>query len=333
MGLTLQVDGDSGRFLIDGRPTFLLGASYYGGLALETAEVEKDFAELARLGFNWVRLWCTWGAFGNDVAAVDAHGGPREPFLTRLLDLCRLAERLGLIVDVTFARGISPEAAASSEALRAAAAKPWMYSPVVTHRDHLAAIRTVTVALRPWRNVYIDVANERNIPPELPVTFEEAGEMIRLVHELDGDRLTTVSSANDIADEEVAGYAITAAVDFLTPHRVRTPESPGHTEERTRRYRRLVADLGRPVPVHHQEPFRRDFTPWQPTAEDFLTDLAGAVRGGAAGWCFHNGFSRRTEDWRPRRSFDLRDGRLFEQLDEVERIVVSEAAHVVAAQK
>ena len=330
MGLTLQMDRENGRFLFDGRPTFLLGASYYGGLALETAEVEKDFRELVRLGFNWVRLWCTWGAFGNDVAAVDARGRPREPYLTRLLEMCRLAERLGMVVDVTFARGISPEAAASHEALRAAAAKPWMYSPVVVHRDHLEAVRTVTAALRPWRNVYIDVANERNSPRELPVTCEEAGEMIRRVHELDPERLATVSSANDIADEEVAGYAITAGVDFLTPHRVRTAESPGQTEERTRRYRRLLANLGRLMPVHHQEPFRRDFTPWQPTVEDFLTDLAGAIRGGAAGWCFHNGYCRHKADWRPRRSFDLRDGRLMEQLDDVERAVVAGVGSVAA---
>jgi len=44
----------------------------------------------------------------------------------------------------------------------------------------------------------------------------------------------------------------------------------------------------------------------------------GAGAGGAAGWCFHNGDERSAKDGQPRRSFDLREKRLFEQLDEEE---------------
>lgn len=47
--------------------------------------------------------------------------------------------------------------------------------------------------------------------------------------------------------------------------------------------------------------------------------LVTASDGGAAGWCFHNGDRRDTPDHRPRRSFDLRERPLFEQLDEQER--------------
>jgi hypothetical protein len=78
--------------------------------------------------------------------------------------------------------------------------------------------------------------------------------------------------------------------------------------------------LGKVVPVHYQEPFRRGYTPgWEPKAEDFLTDLEGAKKGGAGGWCFHNGSQRNSPDEKPRRSFDMREKRLFEQLDEEER--------------
>jgi hypothetical protein len=72
------------------------------------------------------------------------------------------------------------------------------------------------------------------------------------------------------------------------------------------------------VPVHFQEPFRRGYGKWQPGAEDFVDDLKGARAGGAAGWCFHNGDERSAKDGKPRRSFDLREKRLFEQLDEEE---------------
>jgi hypothetical protein len=78
------------------------------------------------------------------------------------------------------------------------------------------------------------------------------------------------------------------------------------------------------VPIHYQEPFRRDYGDWAPALEDFKMDFEAARAAGAAGWCFHNGSARgrgAPEDGRPRRSFDLRreEGRLFEQFDEVER--------------
>jgi hypothetical protein len=73
------------------------------------------------------------------------------------------------------------------------------------------------------------------------------------------------------------------------------------------------------VPLHYDEPFRRGFGNYEPTAQDFITDLQGAKAGGAAGWCFHNGHSKDTPDGQPRRSFDLRQRRLFDQLDEDER--------------
>ncbi|PIY41650.1 MAG: hypothetical protein COZ05_15390, partial [Armatimonadetes bacterium CG_4_10_14_3_um_filter_59_10] len=51
-------------------------------------------------------------------------------------------------------------------------------------------------------------------------------------------------------------------------------------------------------------------------------DLDGAIAGGAAGWCFHNGPQDDKADGKPRRSFDLREQRLFDQLDGEERRVL-----------
>jgi hypothetical protein len=87
-----------------------------------------------------------------------------------------------------------------------------------------------------------------------------------------------------------------------------------------------MARLGKVVPVLFQEPFRRGFGDWQPGAEDFLADLAGALAGGAAGWCLHNGHAADRPDGRPRRCFDLRpaEGRLIDQFDDLERAVLRE---------
>ena len=90
-----------------------------------------------------------------------------------------------------------------------------------------------------------------------------------------------------------------------------------------------MRQLGRVIPVHYQEPFRRDFSKgWQPKGEDFVTDLSGAIQGGAAGWCFHNGDNRWGQDGQPRRSFDMRNRRLFEQLDTVELETLKKLAAV-----
>ena len=90
-----------------------------------------------------------------------------------------------------------------------------------------------------------------------------------------------------------------------------------------------IKSLGRSAPVLYQEPFRRDYGRCNPSAADFLADLRGAIAGGAAGWCFHNGSGRDAGAESPRRSFDLHARRLFDQLDEEERTVVAQAASVV----
>jgi hypothetical protein len=66
-------------------------------------------------------------------------------------------------------------------------------------------------------------------------------------------------------------------------------------------------------------PFRRGYGTWAPSAADFHTDLKQAKAGGAAGWCFHNGDQRDTPDCQPRRSSDMGERPLFEQLDAEER--------------
>ncbi len=128
------------------------------------------------------------------------------------------------------------------------------------------------------------------------------------------------------ASEDLRESLETARLDFLTPHRPRNTGSPGETEARTGECLAMLKTMGRLVPVHYQEPLRRGYVLSNPSSADFLADLRGALSGGAAGWCFHNGSQRETPENRPRRSFDLRDQRLFDQLDTEERIVVSRAS-------
>lgn len=292
---------EGAHFTLNHRPTFLLGFSYYGALGASEDFIRKDLTELRTNGFNWLRVWATWGGYETNVSAVTTEGLPREPYLARLKWLIAECDRMGMVVDVTLNRG---------NELRGFAA-------------HLAAVDTLPTALQPFRNWYLDLGNERDVGDARHVSLAELKELRARVRALDPPRLVTASfGGHDLSLTDVRGILEEAGVDFLCPHRPRHRASPGETEVETRRTVRFMQEVGRVVPVHYQEPFRRGYTSWAPAAPDFLADLRGALRGGAAGWCFHNGGQRGKPEEQPRRSFDLRAKRLMEQLDAEEMKVV-----------
>jgi len=316
---TVEADGTEGaarrtqlavqgtRFTVNGRPTFLLGVSYYGGLGAAKGTIRRDFDALQERGFNWIRVWATWAAFGNDVSAVDARGNPREPQRTRLRELVAECDRRGMVVDVTLSRG------------NGVTGPPRLQS-LASHRQ---AVETIVAALKPHGNWYLDLANERNIQDERHASFADLRELRAAVRRIDPGRLVTASHAGDISREELVVYLRTVGVDFVAPHRPRHAKSPSQTAETTRQLLLWMRQIQREVPVHYQEPFRRGFsTRWEPTADDFAADLNQAIQGGAAGWCFHNGDRRDRPDGAPRRSFDLSVHGLWEQLDPQERTFV-----------
>ena len=292
------------RFTLNDRPAFLLGISFYGALGASEDAIRQDLDEMKRRGFNWIRVWATWRALDNDVSAVDAEGNAREPFLGKLRRLVEECDRRGMVVDVTLSRGNGVTGPPRLQSLAA----------------HRRAVESLVTALKPWANWYLDLSNERNIRDRRYTDYADLRELRAAVRRLDPQRLVTASHAGDISREDLGEYLRTVGVDFLAPHRPRHAGSPRQTEEKTRELLGWTRELGREVPVHCQEPFRRGFSPrWQPTAEDFATDLRQALSGGAAGWCFHNGDQRDRPAGQPRRSFDLRQKRLFEQLDDEER--------------
>jgi len=307
--VTLGIDG--GQFTLDGKPTFLVGISYYGGLGAPQEFIAKDFDDLEVRGLNWVRVWATWGAHDNNVSAVDSDGKAREPSLGNLKWLVEQADMRGLVVDVTLSRGDGAKGL------------------VPTQAAHLEAVATLARALKPLRNVYFDVANERNIRDARFVSHEEIKALRDRIREIDPNRLVTASHAGgDLSRKELEAYLSESQVDFLAPHRPRDAASPWQTVEKTRELQRWMKDLGRLILVHYQEPFRRDYGPWQPTALDFLIDARQAREGGAAGWCLHNGSPKHGDG--PRRSFDMRPehGRLFDQLDNDERLAADQVSRI-----
>jgi len=291
------------RFTLNGKPAFLYGISYYGALGASEDFIRRDLDDLQRYGFNWIRVWANWRAFGADAAAVDGEGRPMPAGLEKLKWLLEECDRRGLIVDATFSRGNGATGPRRLQTLDA----------------HRRAVETVVTALKPWRNWYLDLSNERNIQDKRFTSIDDLKQLRELARRLHPALLVTASHGGDVPADELREYLETVKVDFISPHRPRDAQSPAQAEAKTKEYLAQMKQIGRVVPAHYQEPFRRGYGKWEPKAEDFVADLRGALAGGAAGWCFHNGGEHDAPDSQPRRSFDLREKRLFDQLDREER--------------
>lgn len=297
---TTTLGTEGAKFTINGKPTFLFGISYYGALGAPRQFITADLDDMQKLGINWLRVWATWAAFDNDIAAVDGKGAAREPYLSNLKWLIAECDKRGIIVDVTISRGNGITGGPRLQTLD-------------THRQ---AVETIVSATATYRNWYLDLGNERNIKDKRFVSFDDLRQLRDAAKRIDPARLITASHASDISREEMKNYLEKVRVDFISPHRPRDPGSPRQTENKSKEYLAWMKDLGHTIPLHYQEPFRRGFTEgWDPNSTDFVTDARGAAAGGAAGWCIHNGDSRHGPDGRPRRSFDMREKRLFDQLD------------------
>ncbi|MGC8644200.1 MAG: hypothetical protein ACP5XB_30440 [Isosphaeraceae bacterium] len=301
------------RFTLNGKPTFLLGISFYAGLGAPEESLRRDLDEMRHHGFNWLRVWATCGFFEQDISVVDSAGRARDFQMSKLKRLVDECDRRGLVVDVTLNR----------DHRGAGGGVPDLEA-------HQKAVEAVVVALKAHHNWYLDLANERDVRDDRYVPVDEIKILRELVRRLDPTRLVTASfGGHDLGERDLRDALETAGLDFVARHRPRGPESPARTDARTRECLALLKKLGRVVPVHDQEPPRRGYLRWEPSAADILTDLRGSLRGGAAGWCFHNGSQRGTRENRPRRSFDLRTQRLFDQLDPEERAVVRGASNEV----
>ena len=226
--------------LMNGKPTFLLGISYFSALGASDDVVRKDLTEMKRFGFNWLRVWVTWNGYNNNISAVNGDGSPREPYLTKLKRLVAECNRRGLVVDVTLSRGggVPPHLASL--------------------KDLNHAVETVVTELKPYENWYLDLANERNVGDSRFVSFEELKQLRATARRLAPALLVTASQGGDIGRDELREYLRTVQVDFICPHRPRDAGSPAQTASKTREYLAWMQDFGRTVPINYQEPMRRD---------------------------------------------------------------------------
>src|SRR5262245_62423458 len=111
---------------------------------------------MKRYGFNWIRVWANWRAFGANAAAVDEEGRSISAGLDKLRWLVAECDRQGCVVDVTLSRGNGVTGPPRLQSLEA----------------HRAAVETLVNALRGSRNWYLDLGNERSVRDGRFVSFE-----------------------------------------------------------------------------------------------------------------------------------------------------------------
>ncbi len=306
---TLAIGPSELQFELNGVPQFLAGMSYYGALSAESPRLwERDMDDLLNVGMRWIRVWATWDFANENVSAVDPEGVVRQPYMRRLKQLVELCDRRGMVVDVTVSRGKPPFPAAQE--------------------SHLNVMRALAAALKPWRNVYIDVGNERDVRDARHVPWPEVGELIRAVKLIDPERLCTASSCFGSERELMQAVGDVGRIDMICPHLERSPNSAKATLRDVRQYRLWMRSGGRYCPVHLQEPFRRGYASYNPPGSLFVDDLRAALQAGAAGWCFHNGAE---QGGKPYRCFRITRavGRLMDQLDGEERKALEGVATVM----
>jgi len=303
--VTLGINADGRFFSIDGLPTFLNGVSYYAGCGISTPSfVTQDLDDMHAQGFNWIRVWTYWQNGGENMGVTTQSGAVREPYMSRLKTMITECNSRGMILDCSMSRDSNSSTVPAN----------------IT--QHLACAQTIATQLLPYRNVYIDIANERDVGDARFVSISECGQLINAIKAIDPQRLCTASGVPG-SQSEMNTFRTVGHLDFIATHLCRDASCPAQTLGTVKQFITWMTANGFRIPVHLQEPLRRGYGSYNPIVEDFYRDDTGGKIAEAAGWCLHNGQNQLSGDSRPFRSFLMNntEGRLYSQWDSVELTV------------
>ena len=313
---TITVSGS--QFAIDGLPQFLVFVSYFGALRHSDSTLELAFAYLSSVGVRGIRVFPNWWQNIQDGVCIpdadtlmlpDSSGALSQAQLERLHRVIDLADRNGIVVDVSFA--IEPV-------------------PEVSYDGYRKALLMAYDSLGRHPNVIVDLQNEFNLAVEAcrkpAISPAQMGE---LLHDLRSSRpagtvpIITVASADpNVHGAEAGGFAETFGFDAVAYHDPRRYPTTAYPGEEACAANSLAASLkwvrctcqrvndvqfATARPVYLQEPGQSNLVPPADPADAAYSDnylleaVARAKASGAAAWTLHTegGFAFHTSDQPP----------------------------------
>lgn len=294
--LVLGIKGH--QFTINGRPSFLLGVSYFDASNWR----ESDLIEIAANNFDLIRIWLYW--------RVDFSVPDNESFFDnagnlvakkKLVNLVKTARKHGLVVDVTI---LEPKSFSGSQSKR-----------------KNAVIATAN-ALKNETNILFDIMNEHDVgarsKDRFPASHGEIAELIQALRHQKPDAIITVSGGGRHHVSDMVLQAtnikeeIDSGVEVISPHFTRTDDWYSVTDKRIDSILNYLDSMELGRPVYLQEEQRRNYKGSNVSMDNFIESYKKAKTSGAAGWNFHTsaGFELGTSDF-------------FSNLDSVEKDVIN----------
>jgi hypothetical protein len=284
------------RFSIDGRPRFVVLASYFDAMRARPAELESDLAFLKSKGVGGIRIFPLWvyQDQSQDATLLDADGRVRSPARwDHFTNVLSAAARCGLIVDVTFNReqleNVSPPFSVAEYA-----GDPEKTTCRGGGGD-AGGITEVACRLKragTFPHVFFDLQNEAGKSDEMKLSNGDARRIRDAIKSIDPDRLVMVSALGGA--QTSLDVARSAALDAIAFHE---SQEKDWYEATAANVRALLA-AGRPV--YLQEMARapdRGVTCFDARGEPnpFLEAVRMARDAGAAAWTFHTGAAFRLD--------------------------------------
>ena len=95
-----------GQFLQDGKPTFLLGLSYFDGLSAPPRILNSDLNYFSERGFNALRVWANWypDFQPHTTGLLEPDGTVNVQVLKHLQHLIDAANKKRFVIKLTFSR-------------------------------------------------------------------------------------------------------------------------------------------------------------------------------------------------------------------------------------
>lgn len=270
------------KFRINGAPTFLLGVSYFTGLAAPVARIRTDFTRLHASGFNLVRVWALWNnqsQGGPRIELFNSSGAINAATMTALIGLLDEAKARNIIVDLTFDKA---------------------YYPAMSLAVYRNALDAVADRISAYRGVLIDIDNEVKptvLTPEQVATIR--GQLPPYPNRI---ATASVSIGLPWGDHHIpllSSYVATGRLDVADAHCCRDDDWPTTTAQMVAEVRADACCTAKPI--YFSEPNRCIYpgigggATQDCGAAGALASFKNAARNckaaGCAGWVFHTAAS------------------------------------------